>query len=90
MFQIQVAVANMPITLVCLSNGTLAFVRISDCKALFDMSPTPAGVSAAFYEDGFVIDDVEYQYSTAYEYKTIPSMLLWLQQQNLQNPLQQG
>lgn len=83
MMQMQVAVANMPINVVLLSNETLAFVRVADFKALFDMAPSPKGVGAAFYEKMFAIDDVDYEYNTAYAYKQIPSMLAWLQQQNL-------
>lgn len=75
----------MPVNLVLLSNETLAFVRVADFKALFDMAPTPQGVSAAFYEQLFTIDEVEYDYNTAYAYKSIPKMLSWLQQQRLVN-----
>ena len=83
MMQMQVTVANMPINVVLLSNETLAFVRVADFKALFDMAPSPKGVGAAFYEQMFAIDGVDYEYNTAYTYKQIPGMLAWLQQQRL-------
>lgn len=84
MMQMQLAIANMPINLVLLSNENLAFVRVNEFKVLFDMAPTPNGVSAEFYEELFCIDNVEYRYNTAYAYKEIPTMIQWLQQQRLQ------
>lgn len=90
LMQMQMALANMPINLVILSNGTLAFVRVTEFKALFDMASTPEGVSAEFYENMFLIDGVEYEYNSTYAYKTIPKMLKWLQAQNLINPFLQG
>ena len=90
LMQVQVAIANMPINLVILSNETLAFVRVAEFKALFDMAPTPEGVCAEFYQDTFVIDGEAYEYNSAYAYKTIPKMLEWLQAQNLTNPFLQG
>lgn len=83
--QMQVAVGNMPINLVFLSNETLAFVRVNQFKALFDMSSIAGGTDAEFYEGLFVIDGVDYEYNTAYSYKAIPGMLSWLKQQKLQN-----
>ena len=83
-FQVQVPIAGMPINLVCLSNETLAFIRVTDFKALFDMAPSSEGVDAAFYEDLFVIDEVEYNYNHCYSYKEIPSMKAWIIQQKLQ------
>lgn len=62
----------------------MAFVRVAEFKALIDMAPTADGISASFYEDGFIIADEEYAYNTLYAYKEIPGMLTWLQQQNLQ------
>lgn len=81
--QMQVAVGSMPINLVLLSNETLAFVKVNQFKALFDMSPIAGGINAEFHEGLFVIDGVDYEYNTAYAYKTIPSVLSWLKQQKL-------
>ena len=84
--QIQVAIANMPVNLVLLSNSTLAFVRVAQFKALFDTPPFEYGISAAFYEEDFSLGGETFAYNTAYEYKNIPNMLKWLQQQRLQLP----
>jgi hypothetical protein len=84
LFQAQVAIADMPINLVFRSDGVLAFVRVAQFKALIDMAPTPDGVGAEFYDDGFTIADEEYAYNTLYAYKEIPGMLAWLMQQRLQ------
>ena len=81
--QIQVPIANLPVNLVLLNNETLAFIRVNNFKAIFDNPENPSGTSAVFYEDKFLIDNVDYNYNQTYPYKTMPSMLLWLQQQRL-------
>jgi len=80
---LQIGVANMPINLILLTNGTLAFVRTDNFKALFDMSPSPDGVGAAFYEDSFEIGGEGFAYNTTYAYKEIPAMGQWLRQQEI-------
>lgn len=84
--QVQLPIGNMPINLILLSNGTLAFVRVGDFEALFDQHGVPGGVDATFYEADFTINGETFSYNTAYEYKQFPDMLLWIQQQKLQSP----
>ena len=85
MFKVQMPVGNMPINLVLLSNGQIAFVRVGNFKALFDQGEA-GGVSAVFYEEDFSIGKETYQYNTAYPYKEISDMLTWLQAQALIKP----
>lgn len=84
MFQLQVPIGKMPVNLVLLSNGTLAFVKVYNFSVIYDMPED--GVNAVFMEDGFMIEDDEFEYNVAYNYKAHPSMLAWLKQQNLQKP----
>jgi len=84
MFQIQVPIGAMPVNLILLSNATLAFVKVANFGVIFDMPES--GVNAVFMEDDFRIGTETYFYNTVYEYKTIPNMLTWLKQQNLQEP----
>lgn len=86
MFQVQMPIGNMPINLLLLSNGHVAFIRVANFNALFDQSEN-GGVSAVFYEEDFSIGGEAYQYNTAYPYKEIPKMLTWLQVQALIQPM---
>lgn len=90
LFQCQVPLAGLPVNLVLLSNGTLAFVRVAEFVGIYDQRAFGQDVDAMFGRDDFAfIHDEgydEFAYNTAYNYKEIPSMLKWLQQQNLEEP----
>ena len=84
--QLQVGIANLPINLILISGNaepSVAFVRVADFKPIFDMPEHPNGISAEFHNDKFLIDNEEYIYNHCYAYKSIPSLLAWLQQQRL-------
>jgi hypothetical protein len=85
MFQCQVPIAGMPVNLILLSDGTIVFIKVGPVGVIFDQPET--GIVATFHESSFFIDYVEYSYNTIYRYKQIPSMLTWLQQQNLIEPI---
>ena len=76
----------MPVNIVLLSAGTLAFVKVAELSTLFDQPSIQGDINAVFYKDDFSIDNEPYSYNTVYEYKNIPSMLKWLQQQQLLMP----
>ena len=86
MYQVQVAVGNMPINLLLLSNGYVAFVRVANFKALFDQSKE-GDIVAMFYEEDFTVGAETFQYNTSYAYKEIPDMLAWLKAQELIKPV---
>lgn len=88
MYQVQVAVGNMPINLLLLSNGHVAFTRVANFKALFDQS-NGGDIVAMFYESDFTIGAETFQYNTSYPYKGIPDMLAWLKAQQLIQPVLQ-
>jgi hypothetical protein len=90
MFQAQIPIGSLPINLVLVGNqhkGAVVFVVVAPINNIVYDEGT---VSAAIDYQGFTLDDGdEYEnfvYNTVYEYKSIPLMLKWLQQQNLQVP----
>jgi hypothetical protein len=85
MHQLQIPLGQLPVNLVLLSNGCVVFIKVASFDVIFDQAPE--GVDAVFMDDHFIIDGEEHSYNTMYEYKHIPGMLKWLQQQNLQEPV---
>ena len=87
MYQVVTQIGDkMPISLVLLSNGTVAFIKTNTVGVLFDHPEDPDGIKAAFDENSFTLGDENFNYQTAYDYKSIEVMLSWLCQQNLQQP----
>lgn len=76
----------MPINLVLLGTGHVAFIRVAAFKALFDQCEE-GGVSAEFYEGDFSVGGEVFQYNTSYPYKELPDMLKWLKAQSLIAPI---
>lgn len=93
MIQFQIG-QTFPVILACFDNGCVALLKVHNFKPVLDSFEH--GVSGAFHGDYFTLftkegDDLqEFEYSTAYNYKTIPLLLAWLKQQNLQPPMFQG
>lgn len=95
-YQVQVPLGTLPINLVLIGNsylGRLAFVKVRPfTSAIFDLERDGHSIRAAFYEDEFHIfgkqaDGEEvFRYDVIYDYKHIPVMLEWLQEQKLQQP----
>lgn len=88
MYQVQLPIGDshrFPVQLVLRQDGAIAFVKVYAGKfSICGDSDTPT--SHIFDEAGFTIGGEDFEYNTAYEYKTIPAMLKYLQQQNLVNP----
>ena len=70
-----------PVDLILLPTGEIAFVQNQPIKGVFDNSTD--GVDMFFDEAGWVMNDCEYSYNTAYAYKEMPELLKWLVQQQL-------
>lgn len=86
--QIQIPIGNLPVQLVLLWNrqeGGVVFVKSAPVGLIVE-NHERGKVSAIFDEEGFSIGDEDFSYNTIYNYKSIPLMLEWLQQQNLQQP----
>lgn len=88
MFQVQVGLGSLPIVLFCLGDGSVAMQPSQQFSAVFDQQLE--GVQAMFDMNGYSIDGVEYKYGEKVFYKEIPSVLQWLQKQELQMPVFQN
>lgn len=91
-FQCQVPLGSLPINLVLVGNreqGRVVFVKVAPVGVIVE-NEVRDKVSAWFDEEGFTLFDQgtgeTFNYNTLYEYKEIPLMLRWLQQQQLQQP----
>jgi hypothetical protein len=88
--QVQMPMGALPVNLILIGNasqGAVAFIRSAITKTVFDQGE----VSARIDEDGILLhtgqEMLDINYNTIYEYKQIPLLLKWLQQQNMQEPL---
>ena len=87
MHQLPIKLGSLPINLVLISNGSVAFVKAGNFTTIFDFPEDKNDVEAIFSYSDFCIGNAEgLCYNVAYKYKEIPDMLAWLQQQNLQEP----
>jgi hypothetical protein len=91
MIQIPINLNGLPIQLVLLSNGQVAFVRVANFFAILDeYEDNDDRVCAAFYPDKFYLlkneEENEYSYNTMYPYKEEEIMLEWLKSLNLIEP----
>lgn len=91
---VEVVIADsFPVSVLCLSDGTLMLQPHGNFSLIFDGKHD--GVTGIFDSEGFALleqgrplDDMQdYQYNVPYEYKQMPVLKAWLVQQNLINPL---
>ena len=68
-----------PFNLICLENGFIALTPNQHFKCMID-GDTKLDM------EGFSIGDTSYEYNTAYDYKSIPAMLVWLKSLSLEMP----
>lgn len=95
-YQVQIPLGGLPINLVLIGNkleGRVAFVKVRPVGTIFDEPEEKTALHAVFNDDNFAIyvqqvgGEIEpFEYDTVYDYKNIPLMLRWLQQQKLQEP----
>lgn len=88
MHQLQIKLGSLPISLVLISDGSVAFVKSCNFKAICDSGDDDGKqIVAIFDNEGFQLGNTDnFCYNVAYRYKEIPDMLKYLQQQNLQEP----
>ena len=90
MYQMQVQLASLPITLVLLNDGTAVLVPIQKFSAILDQNK--GQVNAWFYEDEFYLIGTDgktienYSYRAAYALRDYPLLVSWLKTLNLQLP----
>lgn len=92
MYQVQVPIGSLPINLVLVGNkfrGGVVFVKVAPFRTIIDQAEN-GQIAAVFTQQDFTLlsDDAadSFEYNTVYEYKDIPVMLRWLQQQKLEQP----
>lgn len=84
-FQVQLALANLPVQLLLLSSGHVAFTRVANFKTIWNLPPD----DAVFTNEDFSIAGETFQYYTAYNHKEFPEMQKWILAQNLTQPILQ-
>lgn len=96
-YQMQYPLGGLPVNLVLVGNpvrGRVVFVTAADkFKSVIDQPEGENAIGGVFSDEGFALFEewvggaIEtFDYNTIYDYKEIPLMLKWLQQQNLQEP----
>jgi len=89
-YQMQVPLAGLPITLVLLSDGTAVLVPMTEFSAIFDQNK--GQVNAWLFDDEFYLTGTDgktvenYSYRTAYALREYPLLVQWLKTLNLQHP----
>lgn len=96
-YQAQINIAGTPIGVVLVGNrtqGEIVIIKLLNIiGTFFDQPEAEDGIDAVFDDDSFglkeksELDYEEFAYNTRYQYKDIPKLLRWLQQQNLQQPV---
>jgi hypothetical protein len=84
--QLQVPIGSMPVNLILVLDGRLAFVRVAQFNTIVCAATAPGDIPAVFNFDDFTIGDTKYSYDMLYAYKEIPEMKQWLVNQNLVMP----
>lgn len=83
--QVNLPLGGLPITLICLSNGTIGFQPAGKLRTMIDQQPSDK-VSAIIYDEGMLVGNTEIEWIVAYDYKQMPDLLGWLKQQELIMP----
>lgn len=85
--QLAIPVARLPISIVLISDGTLAFVRTAAFHSIIDQPTCENCPTAIFTEQGFTIGEDSFDYNVKYLYKECGMMLQWLVAQKLEMPV---
>jgi hypothetical protein len=85
MHKCQIPIGNLPINLILWADSEIEFIRAPKFKTIIDQKLD--GVSAIFDTESFSIGNYpDLVYNVKYNYKEMKDILLWLQQQNLDQP----
>lgn len=83
MNMVQIPIGNLPISLVCIQTGAIAFVPVAPAfPVFFDIGEPEAIID----NGGLHIGEDSFSFNTAYVYKQYPSLVQWLKRQNLISP----
>jgi hypothetical protein len=75
----------LPINIVFSSTGLIGFERLKNFPTVSDHPEL--GIQAIFDNEGICVGTTELQYGQLYNYREMPELLAYLQQQKLINPL---
>lgn len=90
MYQVAVQLAHMPLNLVCLSNGLVAFVRTQAFSTIWESCE---GYTVCIDETGIkfsgerVVDGLDIEYNTMVSFKDNPVLKEWLISMKLTSPI---
>jgi len=82
--QITIKINNLPLVLICLSNGHVAIIPQGKFPVIFD-SPEQ-GVKAVITPETMLVGTTNVPYNTSLPYKEMPELLQWLVDQQLEMP----
>jgi len=88
MQQAHFTLRGLPITLVCLSDATVAFVVQQPFPSIFEVAEEPSQPYMHWHKEYFILHSegqpsITLDYSTTYPYKQMPALLAYLQLQGL-------
>jgi len=95
MKMVQVMIGwDFPVVLCCFDDGTVMLKQIYNTELIIDQKPD--GITALFDGNGFSLlepgrewgDFQDYFYGVPYNYKEMPVLRAWLEQQELISPLE--
>lgn len=81
MQQISLQIGRLPLNIICLENGCIAISPNQSFTTLIDNH------GGTFDSAGFTINGENYEYNTAYQYKTNENLLTWLVLQEMPMPV---
>ncbi len=82
--QIKTQLAGLPIAIHYLSDSTIAFSPLGQFNTIVDNDGR-----VIYDNEGIHVEGEHLEWATQYEYKDIPSVLEWLQRENLVEPVVQ-
>lgn len=85
--QIAQQLSGLPIQIIFLSNGCVAFQRMTDFATIVDTSPQ-GDIKAIISNENMLIGSTEVSYNVMVEYKHLPEVKQWLVDQNMISPIQ--
>jgi hypothetical protein len=81
--QLATQLGHLPINIIFLSDGRIAFQRITNFAPIIDNGE----VEIILTNENIVVNGVEICYNAIIEYKSMPDVIKWLQNQKLIYPL---
>lgn len=78
---------SLPLRLAFFSNGCIGFERQPSLVTVFDQPEE--GISAVISKEELIVGTTKIAYNQTLEYKKMPELLAWLQQQRLENPFKE-